>query len=476
VTKFPPGTGSDGAVPPPPGLLSVVSPKVGLIGMLIAFGLAAVSYIALGVYVTEDEPAEQPMPHVEKPTIEFVDDGQLAAMEPELIAPELEAELIEWFHGMDRKPISDREQVAEPEWAAYLLTQEVRQRMDRLPPRVFGSLDNLPAVIDEPGPYRGTLVRVWGRVERVDQATLRMRDDTREVSRIHVTDPDGIPWVATVVAAVSSDIGTGDWVKLVGAFTKLWPADARPALHLFVTRPPIESFAPVEYSEPRVEWLEQIQDSDPRTSTDLEDVPFYGMLNYVRTMGMDGYRKLRDSGELEVADLTGTQGSTPLLEAPQAWRFRPVRLRVAPIHKEFVVDESLGENPGNIAFIYRGYLVDDQNHPLLFMSPFAREEFDFESARMVDVEGFFFKRRMVQGSNDKRYYLPILIGADIRAIDVGPVGPSTDPMVVLMVVLGGTVLLFFGFVYLWRGARRENESVRLRRRRAAATPDVRGGQ
>jgi len=478
VTKHHPGTGSGGIVPPPPGFL--ISPKAGLLGLLIAFGVAGVAFVALAVYVNDETTAssspEVPI-HGEQPTIEYVDDGQLAAIIPEEISRELQAELITWFQGMDRKPISDREQIDEPEWAAHLLTSDVRKRMDRLPQRVFGHLDNVPGVIDEPGPYRGTLVNVWGRVEQVDQATLRMRDGDREVSRIRLSGAAGLPWVATVAASVPDELASGDWVKIVGAFTKLWPDGDRPALHVFSTRPPIASFAPVSLREPRAEWLAQVHDATPEGSTALEDVPFYGMLNYLRTLGIDGYRELRDSGDLPVKDLTGTQGSQPLLEAPQTWRFAAVRLRVAPLHKEFVVDRSIGENSGNIEFIYRGYLVDDQTHPLLFMSPFAREDFDFAGARIVEVEGFFFKRRMVQGTNNKRYYLPILIGADIQPVDIGPVGPSAKPITVLAIVVLGSVLLFCAFVFLSRRSKRTDEEVRMRTvrrhqmRRAGATQE-----
>ncbi len=485
MTKSHPGTGSSGATPPPPGFL--ISPKVGLVGFLVMLGLAGVAYVALGFFAGSDAPNPEtpdgsalvggvPVGGL-KPTIEYIDDGQLAAIDPEGTSRELQAELIHWFLAMDRKPISDREEVDEPEWAARILEEGVRRRMDRLPERVFGSLDNIPSVIDEPGPYRGTLVSVWGRVESVAQAKLRLPKGDRAVSRLRLLDHAGVAWVATVVAPVSDSVKVGSWVKIPGVFAKLWPNGDRPALHVFATRAPIGSFAPVSYDAPRVEWLEQVSDATPDGSTALEDVPFYGMLNYVRSLGIDGYRAARDNGSLEVADLTGTQGSKPLLDAPQNWRFRAVRLRAAPIHKEFVVDRSLGENPGNIDFIYRGYLVDDQNHPVLFMSPFPLEAFDFAGARMVEIEGFFFKRRMVQGTNGKRYYLPILVGVDITPIEIGPVGSATDPKIVLAVAGSASMLMLLAFVFMVRRTKRSDEAVRrrnVRRHHARRDSDAAG--
>ena len=68
-----------------------------------------------------------------------------------------------------------------------------------------------------------SLVAVWAQVEGVEQATLRLPDGDREVSRIRLTDNSGLPWVATVTATVPETLAIGDWIKVVGAFTKLWP-------------------------------------------------------------------------------------------------------------------------------------------------------------------------------------------------------------------------------------------------------------
>jgi hypothetical protein len=463
VKKLDPGTGPGGSpLPPPPGFL--ISPKVGVVGLLIAFGLAGIAYVALGLFAASDDAAEEEGPPPLPGSLEHVDEAELAAIIPEEISRELEAELKEWFQApKGRDPITDSERVVEPQWAAHLLGDDVRRRMDRLPVRVFGTLENVPAVIDEPGLYRGTLVGVWARLDAVDEARLRLRDGDRDVHRLTLTDHAGLPWVATVTAPPPEDVQVGDWVKVVGAFTKKWPMrDGSTAFHVFSTRAPVASFPPVTHETPRVEWLQQVRDETPTVSVNLEDEPFYGMLNYVRGLGARGYRELRDSGALEVEDLTGTQGATPLVEAPQVWRFRAVRLRVAPLHKEFVVDRSLGENPGNVQFVFRGYVVDDQNQPILWVSPFGRDEFDFKGARVADVEGFFFKRRQVSGANRKAYYLPILIGTDIEPVEVGPVGPSTDPKIILGIVLAGSVVMLFVLARTWRQSKAAEVAVRER--------------
>ena len=474
MKKLDPGTGPGGSpLPPPPGFL--ISPKVGVVGLLIAFGLAGVAYVALALYVADDDASLTPNAPPVLPTIQRVDEGELAALLPEQSSRELESELHVWFQGK-REPISDRETVDEPEWAAHLLGDDVRRRMDRLPPFIFGSIENVPRVIDEPGPFRGTLVRVWARLDTVDEVRLKLPDGDRDVYRLGLTDHNGLSWVATATAPPPEETAVGDWVKVVGAFTKLWPQDGRPALHVFSSRAPIGTYPPMHYDAPRVEWLEQVRDETPAASTALEDQPFYGMLNYVRSLGLSGYRELRDSGELTVEDMTGTEGSRPLIQAPQAWRFRAVRLRVAPLHKEFVVDRSIDENPGNIEFIYRGYVVDDQNQPILWMSPFPRDAFDFKGARIVEVEGFFFKRRRVEGSNNKPYYLPILVGTEIRPIEIGPIGPSTDLRVIFALVVAGSIVMLIMFAYVWRQSRRADEAVRERnlrrhaRRRGESSP------
>ena len=463
-----PGIGSGGPpLPPQPGFL--ISPKVGVVGLLVAFAVAGIAYVALGLWAARDGTTPVPGPPGVPGPIEYLDEGEQASLFPEDTRRELEDELKAWFQAGERAAVSDREAVEEPEWAAHLLSDAVTRRMDRLPPRVFGSIENVPAVLDEPAPHRGTLVSVWARVDRVDEARLRLPDGDRDAIRLGLTDAAGLPWVATVTAALPESVERESWVKIVGAFTKLWPHDGRAALHVFSTRPPIDSFPPVNHRAPLVDWLEQVHDATPAQSLVLEDEPFYGMLNYVRGLGARGYRELRDGGDLVVDDLTGTQGARPLSDAPQVWRFRAVRLRVAPLLKEFVVDHSLGENPGNVRFVYRGYVVDDQQRPILWISPFPRSEFDIKGARIVEVEGFFFKRRHVVGSNEKPYWLPILIGTDMAAVDVA--APSTDPRVIVGIVVAGSIVMLFVFARVWRQSRAAELAVHERSLRRRARHD-----
>ncbi len=459
--KVPKGPDSrDSSVPPPPGFL--VSPKAGIGGLAFAFVLLIGAFAAMGIYGmgSDDEPESVTLPRIE---MQNVGEGELAEILPEEVSRKLQDELFTWFRANDRSPISDREPVAEQEWVDHLLSGDVRVRLDRLPPRVFGGLDNVPRVIDEPGPYRGALVRVWARVDTITEIQLDFSGSTQTAWRLSSVDANGVPWIITCTSAPPSEVESGSWVKVYGVFTKLWPLADRhePAFHALSGRRIVASFAPATNRRPQLEWLEQVRDFTPEESEKLEDEPFYGMLNYVRTLGPEGYRELRDSGEIDVIDLTGSAGATELSEKPQAWRFTPVRLRVAPLLDEFVVDSYIPENPGNIEFVYRGFVVDDQTRPIWFITPFRKGQFDLQESRIVEVEGFFYKRKHVRTATGKRYWMPIVIGADVRPVELGNVGGPTSLTVVLGVVVVGSIIMLFVFLFVWRKERlRELETRR----------------
>ena len=107
----------------------------------------------------------------------------------------------------------------------------------------------------------------------------------------------GVPEGERVLGYQPAAGQTGEWVKAYGVFTKLWPREGAPALHAFLTRPLRASFPPVNHLQPANAWLTQIHDADPSDprAQRLEPIPFYGMLNYVRTLGPEGYRQARDT-------------------------------------------------------------------------------------------------------------------------------------------------------------------------------------
>lgn len=429
-----------------PGGGNVMTPKVGIIGMLIAFGVVVVGLVSLGIF-GDEEPVETPGPGSSislKPT----PDAELAALLPEESLRTLERELGEWFMAEDRAPIYDGRAEDEAEWVEHLLDYRVWRRAQGLPEYVHGTIENVPDALDEPAPYRGRVVRVWGRVEKITSVELELPSGARPAWVTQVVDQAGTRWTMTGLSAPEEAIQTGEWVKGYGVFVKLWPVDDFPvrALHVFLSRELVKTFPPVTHREPKTEWLEQVKDSihDPEDAKELEEGPLYGMLNYVRQLGPEGYAELRDTDQLMLETLPN---ALPLVDdGYERFRFQPVRVRLAPSVRTFGTEGDLPENPGNIDTVYRGYLMDDRNRVVMFLSPFGKEAFDFSSSRLVDVEGFFFKRRVVEPENRDPYWMPVLIGAATTPVATEHRG--VDEGVLITILGGGSVLVFLGMLFV----------------------------
>ncbi len=409
-----------------------------------------------------------------EPELEHIGAGTLAAMVPEEVRRKLESELGTWFLAADRAPLNDRSPVVEPEWARHLLSTDVRVRIEGLPGRIFGDLENIPAVLDEPAPHRGKLVRVWGRVASSRKLEVGGADAAQPAVLIELAADNGSVWTATCVGA--SPPKDGSWVKVDGVFAKLWPLpdDAGTALHVFSTRAVVASFPPVAYDQPQVEWLEMVKDKKISDSQQLEERAFYGMLNYVRTMGPEGYRELRDTEAIQVVDLTEPRSvQDKLIAHPLAHRFRAVRVRASPLLKEFAQDGDVPENSGNIDYVYRGYVVVDGPLPIWFISPFPSSTFDFAGARRVDVEGFFFKKRWID-ANGKTYWLPVLIGTHVDPVPEVESGLSWQ--VIVSVLVAFSVLATVAVLIVVYRNRQELDAFRERQlqRRAKRAADKTG--
>ncbi len=449
-----------GGAPRPPGLL--LSPKVGVIGMVFAFAVVVAAFVAVGLW-SSGGGADAPTGDAGDVDLQHVGEGDLAGLLPEEASRELQEELFAFARDAARGVIADDAPATDLEWTRFLLEASLRNRLARLPARVFPRIENIPNAREDPASVRGSLAAIWGRVDSYEEVDVEHPSGLRIGWRVRITDAAGAPWIVTTLHEPREEVTEGRWVKAYGVFTKLWPdEDGGPMLHVRLTRSLVPSYAPVTHRQPRLEWLEQVRDGKPEESEGFEAEPFYGMLNFVRQLGPEGYIELRDTENLPVADLTGTQGSTPLWQNPDRWRFQLVRLRLAPVHDHFAMDRYIQENPGNIDALYRGMLVDDQVHPVQFFSPFPQDAFDFGNARMVEVEGFFFKRRHVTGTNGKSYWLPVIIGTSVIATDAGPYETGTSLNLVLGLLALGSVVMLGLLIMSWRKGKRREDEVRRR--------------
>jgi len=268
--------------------------------------------------------------------------------------------------------------------------------------------------------------------------------------RIRIDDPEGRSW--TVVSPRSAPVGTvvGSWVKAFGVFVKLCPLEeGRVSLVLFTPRQVLSSYPPkrVEAIDPA--WAAEVHDDTVEAAQRpvADDEAFWLLMNYVDTLGPEGYRAKVASGELKVTDMTGPRGSTDLAQKPALHRFELVRLRLGVQQQgggAFVTEEGLPENPGNIRSVVRGNAMDDQGRLVWVITPRPMEELGLGNARLASVEGFFYRRRVADPRDGRRYFMPVVVATSIRPVVIEASRSDIVPLVAWTALLAaaGCVGLF----------------------------------
>lgn len=454
--------------------------KVGPVAAFLLLGVVVLAVFVLGRVGSDGAaPAapENPDAMTREPRIEVLDDGALAAQYPATVRDELQDEIFAWFQETGRQALSDRSEEDEEEWVRWFLSDAVRPRLERLPLWVFGSLADPARVADEPGPHRGKLVQVWGAVRSIEQVELPTAARTR-AWRLAVDDPAGIAWSLLTVREPSDATRPGSWVKGCGAFVKMRPSpEGKPTYLVFSAQRPAPSYPPVAYTEISPEWAADVHDDTIEASQRRpgDEDSFYRLLNYVRTLGPDGYRAKVASGELKVTDMSSSRGATDLAQKPALHRFELVRLRVGIARGAgaFVTEPDLPENPGNIRDVFRGFVLDDQGRTVWVISPFPAETYTFGSARLALVEGFFYKRKAVEQKDGKLYWMPVIVATSITPIDVSKSETHFAVYAAWIALVGVAACVVLWAVLLVRGRRAAAET---RRRQAERVARRAGGK
>lgn len=401
-----------------------------------------------------------------KPRVDVVDDGDLARLLPEETRDDLQNELRTWFQANERRPIDDRSGADEEEWVGHLLSDDVTIRLSRLPAHVFADLSEPDRVLHEPGPHRGSLVAVWGQVQTADAVQLPVAPPTG-AWRVRMLDEKGRPWTVTTLREPAAAVVPGSWARAVGVLTKLYPVDGRrPSFGLFTPQALAPSFPPFEAKAIDPQWAADVADATLEESQrkPSEETAFWYLCNYVRTLGSAGYRDQVASGALKPLDATGSRTITEIVNAPVLHRFRALRLRAAPLHRQFGVEAGFDENVGHIREIFRGYVVDDRHRPIWVVSPLPASEFRFDGARLVDVDGFFYKRMATKGESGNQYWLPVVVATSIRPYAVHDADSGVWAQAALWTVMAGAVVLMALWIRLLLRNRAERAAT-LRRHR-----------
>lgn len=404
---------------------------------------------------------------VRDPRIEVLDDGELAAQYPSLVRDELQKEIFDWFQTPGRQAVSDQRDELETEWVAHLLSDDVRPRLERLPGWVFGDLPEPDRVLNEPGSRRGKLVQVWGAVQSVETVDLPV-SPKRTAWRLRVDAPNGQAWTLLASREPPEAVKPGSYVRSNGVFVKLRPVEGGRASFLVLTAQSlVPSFPPAAETSISPEWAADVHDETIEKSQRRpgEEEPFWRLMNYVRTLGPDGYRAKVRSGELKVTDMSGARGATDLAQQPALHRFELVRLRVGipqpGSEGAFVVEQDLFENAGNIRSVLRGFVLDDQGRVVWVMTPFGVDAFRFAGARLGLIEGFFYKRVAVETKAGGLYYMPVVVATSITPIDTSK-APSEYAKWAAWTAIGGALVCAGFFVVLVGRRRREREETRRR--------------
>ncbi|MCE9637105.1 MAG: hypothetical protein K8T90_15480 [Planctomycetes bacterium] len=449
------------------------------VGPLAVIAFLTVIVVALAILLSQlksasstkapaaDPDAQSPVGMVRDQRIEVLDEGELAAQYPSLVRDELQKEIFDWFQTPGRQAVTDQRDEIESEWAGHLLSDDVRPRLERLPGWVFGELAEPDRVVAEPGGRRGTLVQVWGAVQSIEPIDLPVVPK-RPAWRVRIDAPSGQSWTLIAVREPPESIRPGTYVRANGVFVKLCPIEGgRPSFVVLTAQSILPSFPPAAEKEISAEWAAEVHDETIEKSQRRpgEEESYWRLMNYVRTLGPDGYRAKVKSGELKVTDMSGARGATDLAERPALHRFELVRLRVGIPQPgsdgAFVVEQDLFENVGNIRSVLRGFVLDDQGRVIWVMTPFGSDAFRFAGARLGMIEGFFYKRVAVETKKGGLYYMPVVVATSIVAIDTSK-PPSEYAKWAAWTAIAGALICAALFVMLV--SRRRRERVETRRR------------
>jgi hypothetical protein len=451
--------------------------RVGPLGLLLFLGVVVVGFFVLeGARKTPvagrgEAPVEGDR-FVREPKIEFLDEGDLAAQYPTTVRDELQKELFDWWQTPGRQGLSDQRDDLESEWVRHLLSDAARPRLERLPGWVFGELQPLDRVVAEPGSHRGRLVQVWGSVTAVEPVRLPTEPE-RPGWRVRIDDPQGHSWTVVTAREPPEEAKTGRWVKAFGVFVKLCPGEeGRPSFLLFSAQRLVPSYPPITVKRISPEWAAEVDDSTleaSQTKPGEDGDAFWLLMNYVRSLGPEGYAKAVASGELKVTDMTGPRGATDLAQNPALHRFELVRLRVGIARGEgaFVTEPDLVENAGNIRQVIRGFVIDDQQRVIWTLTPLDTEQFRIGDARLAFVEGFFYKRMAVEKARQEGegetglYWMPVIVATAIHPIDTTKSPSSALEQAKWIVLIGAVVCAVLYVVVVFRN-RRQHEEIRRR--------------
>jgi hypothetical protein len=153
-------------------------------------------------------------------------------------------------------------------------------------------------------------------------------------------------------------------------------------------------------------WGLEVREGTHAERTETDERPFWLVLNYVRELGIEGYRELRRSGE--VAPQSFDRSVRRLLNIPESFRFRYVAIRGR--FRDPSEESDLAENPGEIEMLASALLIHESGELVRLVSPVPWAEHEATGLETpVLVEGVFYKRWGYVTPSGEKKEIPLVI-------------------------------------------------------------------
>ncbi|MHC4470439.1 MAG: hypothetical protein ACYTDY_06435 [Planctomycetota bacterium] len=309
----------------------------------------------------------------------------------------------------------------------------------------------------EPGPFRGRFTSTWGQVvEVLPELPFEVAGTGVEtLYRAYVRTEGGRLYHITTYKPIERE--PGDWIQVYGIFYRTMPYEIEgepvQALALLVAKDLKRAYPPIVVNAIDPAWGDQVKELTQEQAKNTDERPFWLILNYLKTKGLEAYRAKRDAGEIHLQQMG--KNAKPLISLPEEYRFEHVAAYGKVIQPELAIPQS--DNPGKIDAIHSAILLQPSEYMVLLVSPRPWEEYGFRvEDDYVQAEGVFYKRWVYMPSKGaEALEIPLVLVTDVRKIERG----SSVLMVALPWVCGalaaGLLVLFLGLALKDRRQLRE---------------------
>ena len=322
-------------------------------------------------------------------------------------------------------------------------------KVTKVSPYLYDLL-NEEKVLEDPGPWRGVFASAWGKVEEIYPPRL-FEEKVEQVDNLYsLAFRTAAGQLYHVTSTVAIDRQVGDWIQVYGIFYRLRPVtigegsqETAICLMLVKEQEVMKAYPPAEIREIDPAWAKEIREKSFEEAANTEERPFWLIMNYARTLGVEGYEALKDSPEFVIEDFGSL--AKGMLQDRENRRFSFVAAN-GSIIAEFV-DILKADNPGKIDRIDSAFLLQPREYLVRLVSPRPWSEYDVVLGEdFVRVEGIFYKRyTFVPAKGPPAREIPLMI-----VTNVYPIETETSPLVVILqwfvAALAVVIVVFFLFV------------------------------